>query len=231
MPCKKTAALFFDGYVEEFDALYSGQGPFIRRAINKWFRKSCFQCYLKTLKACEPITGKSVVDVGCGPGRYAVVLAQNGARKVLGIDISPAMIEHSREHARAAGVGDRCEFVVADFATYPLAETFDYAIAQGFVEYVPRPEKIIDKILAATRTKAFFSFPRDEGFLAWQRRVRYRWKCDLFLYNRRQSEKLLSGLKNGRMEIEPMGRDFFVTVNMENKCPAKTSPPAQSLNP
>jgi len=223
MLANKTAARFFDGYVDEIDALYSGRGPLVRRLINHWFRKSCLKCYRKTLETCEPITGKSVMDVGCGPGHYAVALAQKGARKILGIDISPAMIARAREHARSAGVGNRCEFVVADFATYQPTQTFDFAVAQGILDYLPRPDEMVDKILAVTKNKAFFSFPRDRGLLAWQRRVRYFWKCDLFLYSRRQSEKLLSGLNHGRVKIESIGRDFFVTVNMEYKYPAEKS--------
>ncbi len=165
MPPKKTAARFFDSYANELDAVFTNRGSILKRAINKWFRKSTRLRYLKTLEACRPIEEKTAIDIGCGPGYYAVALAKSGARKVLGIDISPAMIALAKEQAKQAGVEDRCDFIVADFANYPIQEKFDYAIAQGFMDYVAGPEEMIDKILAATKSKAFFSFPKEGGLL------------------------------------------------------------------
>lgn len=37
---------------------------------------------------------------------------------------------------------------------------------------------------------ADFSFPVKKGFLAWQRRLRYRSRCDLYMYDERGVEAL-----------------------------------------
>ena len=215
MSYKKTKPQFFDSYAEEFDALYTRRGSPWHRLVNKYFRQSSLLCYQKTLASCRPLEGKTVLDVGCGPGHYAVALAQGGARRVLGIDISPEMIARAKKHAQSTGVEKRCEFQVADFLDFPLAEKFDYAVAQGFIDYIPAPEQTIAKILAHTGKKAFFSFPRNDGFLAWQRNFRYRWKCDLFQYDRRQVEEIFGLWPDKKVKIELISRDFFVTVNME----------------
>jgi 2-polyprenyl-3-methyl-5-hydroxy-6-metoxy-1,4-benzoquinol methylase len=215
MPYKKTKPQFFDSYAEEFDALYTRRGSPWHRLVNKFFRQSSLLCYQKTLVSCRPLEGKTVLDVGCGPGHYAVALAQGGARRVLGIDISPEMIARAQKHAQSAGVEKHCEFQVADFLDSPLAEKFDYAVAQGFIDYVPAPEQTIAKILAHTGKKAFFSFPRSDGFLAWQRKIRYRWKCDLFQYNRGQLNAFFAPWKNKNVEIELLSRDYFVTVHLQ----------------
>ena len=215
MAYKKTAGRFFDSYAREFDSVFTGRGSVFQRAVNKWFRKSTRLRYLKTLENCRPVEGKTVIDIGCGPGYYAVALAKQGARRVLGIDVSPAMIALAKEHAKSAGVETVCEFIAVDFLAYPLAEKFDYAVAQGFMDYVARPEEVIDKILSVTKGKAFFSFPKDGGFLAWQRKIRYKWKCDLFMYKRNQLDVLFSGRNGKKVEIEPISRDFFVTVHLE----------------
>ena len=212
MPYKKSITQFFDSYAREFDAVITNRRSIFQEAINKFFRKSTRLRFLKTIEACYPIEGKTVLDVGCGPGYYAVALARLGARKVLGVDISPAMIELAKEHAKAAKVDNLCEFIVADFTRFPVAEKFDYAIAQGFMDYIANPKEIIDKILSATKSKAFFSFPKDGGFLAWQRKLRYKWKCDLYLYHREQLSGFFAGLNDKRVEIEKISRDFFVTV-------------------
>ena len=217
MPRKKSPREFFDSYAKEFDSVFTNRGSFPRRAVNRLFRKSTRRRYAKTLEACCPIEGKTVLDVGCGPGYYAVALAQKGARRILGIDLSPSMIALAQKHAESAGVEKTCEFVVADFAALPLREKFDYAVVQGFMDYVAEPDKIIEKTLSHTAGRAFFSFPKDGGFLAWQRKIRYRWKCDLFLYNRVQLDRLFAGRNGAKVEIVQISRDFFVTVNMKEK--------------
>ena len=48
--------------------------------------------------------GSRVLDVGCGPGRHAVRLAQAGLA-VTGIDVSQRFLDIAAEEARGAGVG------------------------------------------------------------------------------------------------------------------------------
>lgn len=57
--------------------------------------------------------GDEVLDVTCGPGLYAVALAERGCR-VTGIDFGPAAIAYARELAAAAGVAQRCTFLQQD---------------------------------------------------------------------------------------------------------------------
>lgn len=58
-------------------------------------------------------SGSRVLDLTCGPGLYAVALAQRGC-EVTGIDFSPASIRHARLLAAEAGVADRCTFIECD---------------------------------------------------------------------------------------------------------------------
>lgn len=57
--------------------------------------------------------GSRVLDLTCGPGLYAVALAERGCR-VTGIDFSPASICHARDLAATAGVVDLCTFIECD---------------------------------------------------------------------------------------------------------------------
>jgi ubiquinone/menaquinone biosynthesis C-methylase UbiE len=71
------------------------------------------------------VAGARVLDLTCGPGLYAVALAQRGA-DVTGVDFGPASITHARELAAAAGVTERCRFVEADVRDYePPTGAFD----------------------------------------------------------------------------------------------------------
>src|SRR5262245_50044922 len=94
--------------------------------------------YERTLQSCAPVAGRSFLDIGCGPGHYAVQLAQMGARRVLGVDFAPGMIEIARQHAIEAGVADRCEFLVKDFSAHG-GERFDCAIVMGVMDYIESP--------------------------------------------------------------------------------------------
>ena len=206
------AANFFDAYAHDFNAIYGGDNGLFNRIVNRLFRQAMVVRYEKVLAGCQPIAGKTVLDVGCGPGHYSVALAKAGAASVFGIDFAPAMIELAKRRATEATVAEHCRFVDGDFLAHPFTETFDYAVVTGFMDYIRDAEGLVRRVLDLTRDKAFFSFPADGGILAWQRKLRYKSRCDLFMYTRPQLEALFAKLAPGRATIESIGRDFFVTV-------------------
>jgi len=203
---------FFDAYAPDFDAIYGGKRSITNRLIDFLFRRSMRLRFEKTIKECYPVEGKIVLDVGCGPGHYGLALLHKGIDRVYGIDSAPKMIELAQEKAAIAGVSDKCEYIKGDFLTYAFDRKFDYTIVIGFMDYVNEPSVVIDKVLSLTNSKAFFSFPIAEGLLAWQRRRRYRNKCDLFLYRRSDVERLFKDRQTNHYSITKLSRDYFVTV-------------------
>lgn len=202
---------FFDGYAADFDAIYGSDNGPVERIANRLFRRAMLVRYEKTLAGCQPAAGCTVIDIGCGPGHYGVALARAGAEKVLGLDFAAGMLKIARERAEAQGVAQRCSFELGDFLNHPIPERFDYAIVMGFMDYVRDPRPVIDRVLTIVRRRAFFSFPKAGGPLAWQRQWRYRNRCDLFLYRHEQIHGLLSQT-GAPFSIESIGRDFFVTL-------------------
>jgi SAM-dependent methyltransferase len=80
--------------------------------------------------------GHRVLDVGCGPGFYAVeLLAEVGAHgAVVGVDTSPAMLGMARH--RAEGRGD-ATFLEGSATTLPLEDrSFDRALCVQVLEFV-----------------------------------------------------------------------------------------------
>ncbi len=59
--------------------------------------------------------GASVLDVGCGTGALAFRLAP-GAREVVGVELSPAMLEYARRRASADRAG-KVSFLLGDAST------------------------------------------------------------------------------------------------------------------
>ena len=206
---------FFDSYAADFDAIYGNRHTMVNRLVNKYLRKSMRVRFEKTIAGCDPIAGRSVVDIGCGPGHFSVELARRGASHVFGLDFAEAMLDVAREHAQAAGVADRCTWAKADFMAYNFTRTYDYAIVMGFMDYVSDPAAVVKKTVSITTRRAFFSLPRAGGFLAWQRQVRYKRRCELYLYTEPQVKKLFAGATDRRVTIEPIARDMFVTVHVD----------------
>jgi len=123
---------------------------------------------------------------------YSVALAKRGARQVLGIDFADEMIALANQNAQSAGVDDRCLFARRDFLADPIGDEYDYTIAMGFMDYMSDPRRTVEKVLAVTKTKAFFSFPVEGGILAWQRKLRYKNRCPLYMYSLPQLHQLFS---------------------------------------
>ncbi|HYO60331.1 MAG TPA: methyltransferase domain-containing protein, partial [Actinomycetota bacterium] len=70
--------------------------------------------------------GSRVLDVGCGPGRHAVPLAQAGMA-VTGVDVSQRFLEVAADAARAAGVG--AAFFRVDARVMPFDDEFDAVLS------------------------------------------------------------------------------------------------------
>ena len=132
---------FFDRYAVDFDSIYGNDNKALERVANRLFRRAMLVRYEKTLAGCHPVEGRSVIDIGCGPGHYSIALARAGAKKVLGLDFAAGMLKIARERAQAYGVAERCAFELGDFLTYPIPERFDYAVVMGFMDYVAGPAR------------------------------------------------------------------------------------------
>jgi SAM-dependent methyltransferase len=89
--------------------------------------------FAKTGFAPEDLAGKTVLDVGCGMGRFAEVAASHGAN-IVGIDLSVAA------EAAQRNLGDRpnTAFLQADVFKLPLRpESFDLIYSLGVLHHTP----------------------------------------------------------------------------------------------
>jgi 2-polyprenyl-3-methyl-5-hydroxy-6-metoxy-1,4-benzoquinol methylase len=206
---------FFHRYAADFSAIYGNQNTLLNSIVNPLLRRSMKLRYQMTLEGANPVAGRSVLDIGCGPGHYSVELARRGAARVLGVDFADGMLDIARGGAQAANVTNVCTFKRLNFFEDPIDEKFDYVIAMGFMDYVADPVSMIKKTLGLTTRRAFFSFPLDGGFLAWQRKIRYKSRCDLFLYTEERVRRVLTDAGAKRFDVKPIDRDLFATVHMD----------------
>jgi 2-polyprenyl-3-methyl-5-hydroxy-6-metoxy-1,4-benzoquinol methylase len=215
MTTGQRVAEFFHEYARDFDAIYGSDHGVVERVVNRLFRKSMRLRYERTIAGCQPIAGKAVIDIGCGPGHYGIALARAGAARVVGVDVASGMLDLARAKAAEAGVAARCEFLAGDFTTMTWPERFDYAIVMGVMDYIAVPRAMTERVLAVTRGTAFFSFPAAGGLLGWQRQLRYRKRCDLFLYEEADVRRAFPDRGYRELVVERLARDFFVTCRVQ----------------
>jgi 2-polyprenyl-3-methyl-5-hydroxy-6-metoxy-1,4-benzoquinol methylase len=200
-----------------FDAIYGEKkGAFARFVDNYW--RGVVQKRLEVnIDKLQPLTGKKILDVGCGSGRFCIAFALNGAEKVIGIDFARGMIEIADKLATEAGVADKCEFIIGGFpdAISQNDAPFDACTANGFFDYVEHPVPIITRMRELTRGKLIMSFPKAVEWRVPVRRIRFWMKgTPLFLYDEKQVREILakSGVTN--YELIYLDRDYLVVANV-----------------
>lgn len=89
------------------------------------------------LELCQPLSGKSVLDAGCGEGYVARKMLDAGAGFVHGLDISSAMIAEANAQVTESQKG-KCIFETADIRQAPALEngSFDLILAMFLFNYL-----------------------------------------------------------------------------------------------
>ena len=106
--------------------------------------------------------GDRVLDVGCGCGATTLAAAERGAR-VLGADVSHAMLARARERADAAGLGARCpgetDFIAADAQRHGFEPgSFDAVISRFGVMFFDDPAAAFRNLARALRPGGKLAF-------------------------------------------------------------------------
>ena len=114
-------------------------GKLRRRRFNKEYR----------FRVLGSLSGKKVLDVGCGDGINAMNLALLGAF-VTGIDISPGAIEVAKRRAAINGVSDRVRFVCSPLETADIEKgAFDIIWCDAILHHlIADLDPIITKIVS-----------------------------------------------------------------------------------
>jgi SAM-dependent methyltransferase len=112
------------------------------------------------LRLCGVLKGKRVLDVGCGAGENAVVMARQGAH-VIAIDASSAQLALGRKLAAEAEV--KVEWHEGDAAdiAYLRADSIDLALAAGVIHEVEDLDRLLRQVHRVLRPGAPFLFTHD----------------------------------------------------------------------
>jgi tRNA (mo5U34)-methyltransferase len=89
------------------------------------------------------LTGKTVLDIGCNAGFYAMEMKRRGAARVVGIDSEELYLSQARFAAEVNGLDiEFRKLSVYDVAA--LGETFDFVIFMGVLYHLRHPLLALD---------------------------------------------------------------------------------------
>ncbi|AZP13003.1 bifunctional 2-polyprenyl-6-hydroxyphenol methylase/3-demethylubiquinol 3-O-methyltransferase UbiG [Undibacterium parvum] len=88
------------------------------------------------------LSGKKVIDIGCGGGILAESMAKKGA-KVTGIDLSDKALKVADLHGLESGISVHYEKISAEEMAEREAAQYDVVTCMEMLEHVPDPASII----------------------------------------------------------------------------------------
>ena len=216
----KTAHVVHDYFEREsrrFDAIYDQDKPVGQRLVDRLFRGVILERF-RLICNLAPVPGPwSVLDVGCGSGRFSVALAMAGASRVLGVDVASSMIDLANQAASQMHVADRCEFVLSPFLALDRNERFAIVVATGYLDYLEEPLPHLQKMAAMCSHKMFLSFPKRWEPRVLVRKVRFaleRGYVRFYSHNEVVGLMAQAGIPADRYSLIDLGRDWIAAVRV-----------------
>jgi cyclopropane fatty-acyl-phospholipid synthase-like methyltransferase len=204
---------YWDSTVGDFDSIYSHRKSKLQNWLDATFRWDMYARFDYTMRHSEPIAGKTILDVGCGTGRFAFEYLKRGAKHVTGIDIAENMLTICRQRAEAEKVSERCSFVHLNPLQYEPGTQFDVCIGIGLFDYIPDALPMLTKMREVTTDRVIVSLPCFWTWRAPVRRVRLALKgCDVYFYTQEKIDELMKQAGFKRFEMEQVGQLFCVTA-------------------
>lgn len=101
------------------------------------------------------LQGKTVLDIGCGPGRFVDMVLEMGGIPVA-LDYSTAIDAAKNNFAKSKS--DEILFVQGDALNLPFRnESFDYSYSIGVLHHTPDPKRGVDEAFRVTKTRGEFA--------------------------------------------------------------------------
>lgn len=106
----------------------------------------------------EDLSGRRVLDAGCGTGAFAIEAARRGA-EVVAIDLSTTLTGLARNRLPVIQPPGRVEFVVGDMLD-PVFGEFDHVVAMDSLIHYRTPDMVgaLDGLAARTTRSIQFTF-------------------------------------------------------------------------
>ena len=153
---------YAQGVVEPLDAVraYWQAHPLLAHevgevdAVERWqildfVKRTDVEAFAMRYWSFDTVGGKSLLDIGCGPGWLTVMYAKHGA-SVTAIDLTDHAIYLTRTALIANGVDAKLQTANAERLPFP-DETFDTVVSSGVLHHTPDVFRAIQEAHRVTR--------------------------------------------------------------------------------
>jgi len=134
---------------------------FIGRPEPRW---GLWQIAESELQVLGDVSGKDVLELGCGAAQWSILLAARGARPV-GLDNSSRQLEHAHEAMAEAGVDFPLVHSSAESVLLP-DESFDVVFCDHGALTFADPRKVVPEAARLLRPGGLLAFSRSSPFAA-----------------------------------------------------------------
>ncbi|MFH1773606.1 MAG: class I SAM-dependent methyltransferase [Methanobacteriota archaeon] len=135
---------FFDGKAKYYEKTFSL--PLIKRLE---------QAEVRRILSLTKVADKSVLDIGCGYGKFSKLWNERGAKIVVGMDFSKKMLEQARKKSD-------CFFLIGDAFRIPFKDSsFDLVTCIGVANYYGNVETLLREISRVSRNEVIITFPKN----------------------------------------------------------------------
>lgn len=206
----------FETGAQEFDRIYepSDEKSIISKWLDNLFRKTMYIRFEETIKNINKKDIQSVLDVGCGSGRYCLEYLKMG-KKVVGIDMASNMLSMAEKICMGTFPNGEINFVHGDYMKHKFDEKFDAAVLMGLFDYIKDSESLLEKLKTDVKGIVLASFPRSDNFLNQIRKIRYLFKnCPLYFYSKKQLEGIFNSIGIQDYSIRETDREYYVSLKL-----------------
>lgn len=106
---------------------------------------------LQVISFLNPRKSESILDNGCGNGRFSLEMADKGA-KVVSLDVNKFMVQTVKRRAIDRELNQEIDVIIADSQNLPLRDRlFDKVLCVHNLWYIPLYHKAVNEMLRVTK--------------------------------------------------------------------------------
>lgn len=109
------------------------------------------------------LSGRTVLDLGCGAGAVAIEAVDRGAYRATGLDLSDVAIDEARRLSLDSGTSDRTSFAVGDGSVAAL-ERHDVVVLNRVFCCYPAVDRLLANSITASGWAYAFTVPASRGW-------------------------------------------------------------------
>ena len=174
-----------------------------------------FLRFRETLKNINHPDIHSILDVGCGSGRYCAEFLKMG-KMVTGVDIASEMLNLAKILCKKEVPEGLIKFINGNYTNVELGEKHDAAVLMGLFDYIENPQPLLKKLKKDINNIILATFPKDNNLLNSIRKVRYQLfkNCPLYFYSKNGLEKLFESCDFNQFNISDSDREYYVRIDL-----------------